>query len=151
MIRVLMVEGAMIVVFTALDLFFFFMMWEVTMIPMYFMIILWGGPGADTFVFDLVLDEHSNRIRDFDGREDRLNITDLFLELADNGAPGLADDIDARSDIVDMGRGGDVILTFDSGTEIIFEGAGTGAVTSVGDLVDDPMTQLLSVESFLFL
>jgi len=45
MILVLMVEGAMIVVFTALDLFFFFMMWEVTMIPMYFMIILWGGPG----------------------------------------------------------------------------------------------------------
>ncbi len=34
----------MIVVFTALDLFLFFMLWELTMIPMYFMIILWGGP-----------------------------------------------------------------------------------------------------------
>ncbi|MBC8352756.1 MAG: NADH-quinone oxidoreductase subunit M [Planctomycetes bacterium] len=45
MILILLVEGAMIVVFTALDLFLFFMMWEVTMIPMYFMIILWGGPG----------------------------------------------------------------------------------------------------------
>ena len=42
---VLLVEGAMIVVFTALDMFLFFMLWEVTMIPMYFMIILWGGPG----------------------------------------------------------------------------------------------------------
>ena len=42
---ILLVEGAMIVVFTALDLFLFFMMWEVTMIPMYFMIVLWGGPG----------------------------------------------------------------------------------------------------------
>ncbi len=41
---VLLVEGAMIVVFTALDLFLFFMLWELTMIPMYFMIILWGGP-----------------------------------------------------------------------------------------------------------
>ena len=41
---ILLVEGAMIVVFTALDLFLFFMLWEVTMIPMYFMIILWGGP-----------------------------------------------------------------------------------------------------------
>ena len=41
---VLLVEGAMIVVFTALDMFLFFMLWEVTMIPMYFMIILWGGP-----------------------------------------------------------------------------------------------------------
>lgn len=41
---VLLVEGAMIVVFTATDIFLFFMLWEVTMIPMYFMIILWGGP-----------------------------------------------------------------------------------------------------------
>jgi len=45
MMLVLLVEGAMIVVFTALDLFLFFMLWEITMIPMYFMIILWGGPG----------------------------------------------------------------------------------------------------------
>ena len=44
MCLVLLVEGAMIVVFTALDLFLFFMLWELTMIPMYFMIILWGGP-----------------------------------------------------------------------------------------------------------
>ncbi|MGP0594152.1 complex I subunit 4 family protein [Nitrospira sp. T9] len=44
MAMILLVEGAMIVVFTALDLFLFFMLWEVTMIPMYFMIILWGGP-----------------------------------------------------------------------------------------------------------
>ena len=42
---ILLVEGAMIVVFTALDLFLFFMAWEITMIPMYFLIILWGGPG----------------------------------------------------------------------------------------------------------
>ncbi len=41
---VLLVEGSMMVVFTAMDLFLFFMLWEVTMIPMYFMIILWGGP-----------------------------------------------------------------------------------------------------------
>jgi NADH-quinone oxidoreductase subunit M len=45
MMLILLVEGAMLVVFTALDLFLFFMMWEITMIPMYFMIILWGGPG----------------------------------------------------------------------------------------------------------
>ncbi len=44
MAMILLVEGAMIVVFTALDFFLFFMLWEVTMIPMYFMIILWGGP-----------------------------------------------------------------------------------------------------------
>lgn len=44
MILILIVEAAMIVVFTALDAFLFFMLWEVTMIPMYFMIVLWGGP-----------------------------------------------------------------------------------------------------------
>ena len=44
MMLILLVEGAMMVVFTALDAFLFFMMWEVTMVPMYFMIVLWGGP-----------------------------------------------------------------------------------------------------------
>jgi NADH-quinone oxidoreductase subunit M len=41
---ILLVETAMLVVFTALDLFLFFMLWETTMIPMYFIIALWGGP-----------------------------------------------------------------------------------------------------------
>ena len=45
MMLVLLVEGAMIVVFSAMDLFLFFMLWEVTMIPMYFLIVVWGGPG----------------------------------------------------------------------------------------------------------
>ena len=40
---ILLVESTMIVVFTALDLFLFFMLWELAMIPMYFMIIIWGG------------------------------------------------------------------------------------------------------------
>jgi NADH-quinone oxidoreductase subunit M len=44
MMLILLVEAAMLVVFTALDAFLFFMLWEVTMIPMYFMIVLWGGP-----------------------------------------------------------------------------------------------------------
>ena len=44
MMLILLVQGAMMVVFTALDAFLFFMLWEVTMIPMYFMIVLWGGP-----------------------------------------------------------------------------------------------------------
>jgi NADH-quinone oxidoreductase subunit M len=42
---ILLVQGAMLVVFTAMDMFLFFMSWEITMIPMYFLIILWGGPG----------------------------------------------------------------------------------------------------------
>ena len=41
---ILLVEGAMLLVFTAMDAFLFFMVWEVTMVPMYFMIVVWGGP-----------------------------------------------------------------------------------------------------------
>lgn len=52
---VLLVEGAMIVVFTAMDLFLFFMLWEITMIPMYFMIVLWGGPNRAAAGFKFVL------------------------------------------------------------------------------------------------
>lgn len=44
MMLILFVESAMLVVFTALDLFLFFMLWETTMLPMYFLIGLWGGP-----------------------------------------------------------------------------------------------------------
>jgi NADH-quinone oxidoreductase subunit M len=55
MMLILLVEGAMLVVFSALDLFLFFMMWEVTMIPMYFLIILWGGPGRIAAALKFVL------------------------------------------------------------------------------------------------
>ena len=44
MLLILLVESAMLIVFMALDTFLFFMCWEITMIPMYFMIALWGGP-----------------------------------------------------------------------------------------------------------
>jgi NADH-quinone oxidoreductase subunit M len=44
MMLILLVEGAVVGVFTALDAFLFFFFWEITMIPTYFMIALWGGP-----------------------------------------------------------------------------------------------------------
>lgn len=44
LILILLVQGAMLVVFSALDLLLFFMLWEVTMLPMYFLIVVWGGP-----------------------------------------------------------------------------------------------------------
>ena len=55
MMLILLVESAMIVVFCALDLFLFFMLWEVTMIPMYFMIALWGGPNRIAAAIKFVL------------------------------------------------------------------------------------------------
>ena len=44
MMLILLVEGAVVGVFTALDAFLFFFFWEITMIPTYCMIALWGGP-----------------------------------------------------------------------------------------------------------
>ncbi len=41
----LVMEGAMIGVFVALDLFVFYVFWEMTLIPMFFLILVWGGRG----------------------------------------------------------------------------------------------------------
>jgi NADH-quinone oxidoreductase subunit M len=41
-ISILVIETAMIGVFVSLDLFLFFVFWEMTLIPMYFMIGIWG-------------------------------------------------------------------------------------------------------------
>lgn len=45
MLLILMVEFAVIGVFTAADAFLFLLFWEAAMIPMYFVIAFWGGPG----------------------------------------------------------------------------------------------------------
>jgi len=44
MICLLLLEGGMIGVFLALDLILFFVFWEGMLIPMYFLIGVWGGP-----------------------------------------------------------------------------------------------------------
>lgn len=40
---ILMMEGALIGVFVSLDLFVFYTFWELTLIPMFFLILIWGG------------------------------------------------------------------------------------------------------------
>lgn len=40
----LLLETAMLGVFFALDLFLFYVFWELTLVPMYFLIGIWGGP-----------------------------------------------------------------------------------------------------------
>ncbi len=55
MMLILMVEGAVAGVFTSLDAFLFFLFWEITMIPMYFMIALWGGPQRITAAIKFLL------------------------------------------------------------------------------------------------
>jgi NADH-quinone oxidoreductase subunit M len=43
-ISMLLLETGMIGVFSALDLFMFYIFWEVMLVPMYFLIGVWGGP-----------------------------------------------------------------------------------------------------------
>ena len=43
----LVLEMGMLGVFLALDLFLFFIFWEVSLVPMYFIIGIWGGPRKD--------------------------------------------------------------------------------------------------------
>jgi NADH-quinone oxidoreductase subunit M len=38
----------MIGVFVSLDTFLFYVFWEVMLIPMYFLIGIWGGPAGST-------------------------------------------------------------------------------------------------------
>src|SRR3989339_624078 len=40
----LLLETGMIGVFVALDFFLFYIFWEITLVPMYFLIGVWGGP-----------------------------------------------------------------------------------------------------------
>ncbi len=44
MIFFLMLEVGMLGVFLSLDLFLFYIFWEFTLVPMYFLIGIWGGP-----------------------------------------------------------------------------------------------------------
>ncbi|MCI0531870.1 MAG: NADH-quinone oxidoreductase subunit M [candidate division Zixibacteria bacterium] len=44
MISMLLLETALLGVFAALDLFLFYVFWEAMLIPMYFIIGIWGGP-----------------------------------------------------------------------------------------------------------
>ena len=36
-------EGALLGVFAVLDLFLFYVYWELTLVPMFFLILVWGG------------------------------------------------------------------------------------------------------------
>ena len=42
-ISLLLLETGMIGVFAAMDLFLFYVFWEIQLIPMYFLIGIWGG------------------------------------------------------------------------------------------------------------
>lgn len=51
----LIMETAVLGVFTSLDLFLFFVMWELELIPMYFLIGIWGGPRREYAAMKFIL------------------------------------------------------------------------------------------------
>jgi len=51
----LIMETGVLGVFTSLDLFLFFVMWELELIPMYFLIGLWGGPRREYAAIKFIL------------------------------------------------------------------------------------------------
>jgi proton-translocating NADH-quinone oxidoreductase chain M len=44
---ILVLQGAIFGVFMALDFFLFYIFWELTLLPLYFLISIWGGPRKD--------------------------------------------------------------------------------------------------------
>ncbi|HUW66961.1 MAG TPA: NADH-quinone oxidoreductase subunit M [Candidatus Nanoarchaeia archaeon] len=44
---ILILQGAIFGVFMALDFFLFYIFWELTLLPLYFLISIWGGPRKD--------------------------------------------------------------------------------------------------------
>ena len=51
----LFLQGAALGVFLALDFFHWFLFWELSLVPAYFLIKLWGGPGATRAAYQFVI------------------------------------------------------------------------------------------------
>jgi NADH-quinone oxidoreductase subunit M len=51
----LMLEGAALGVFLAQDFFLWFLFWELSLVPAFFLIKLWGGPGATRAAYQFVI------------------------------------------------------------------------------------------------
>jgi NADH-quinone oxidoreductase subunit M len=51
----LVLQGAALGVFLALDFFHWFVFWELSLVPAYFLIRLWGGPGAARAAYQFVI------------------------------------------------------------------------------------------------
>lgn len=96
-----------------------------------------GGAGSDLFIFNAFTNFGDDTISDWNGAVDVLD-----LNGNDTGATGLSEDIDKLSTITQVGA--DVILSFDAtGASITFAGLSGSAITTVADLVGDPLGQLV--------
>ena len=51
----LLAQGSALGVFVAQDFFLWFLFWELSLVPVYFLIKLWGGPGAERAAYQFVI------------------------------------------------------------------------------------------------
>ena len=102
---------------------------------------LTGDSGADVFVFSVASDFGADMITDFSRSEDVLSFRDVVDAEPDMDVD--LDDLNAIvTSVVDGGVGNDVTVSFSNGASIIFTGVGDGTISSIEQLVDDPLNQI---------
>lgn len=102
-------------------------------------LMAFGSNGIDTFLLDLA-QEAVTTLVGFSRTNDRL----AFSGVADanaNGSIGLNDLFAMVSGVSDFGAGNDIVVDFTTGASLVLQGAGTGSVTSMSNLVTSPSTQ----------
>jgi Domain of unknown function (DUF4114)/Cadherin domain len=98
-----------------------------------------GTGGVDTFLLDLG-QEAVTTLVGFSRTNDRL----AFSGVADadaNGSIGMSDLFAMVSGVSDFGAGNDIVVDFTTGASLVLQGAGTGSVTSMSNLVSSPSSQ----------
>ena len=118
----LILETGMLGTFLALDFFLFYIFWEVMLLPMYFLIGVWGGPRREyaaikfflytllgsVFILIAMLAFYFTDVRDFVQPE---NVTEAAPDRSEQDEPGRASAREGggphlRSDRPDQGRQG---------------------------------------------
>ena len=74
----LLLETGMLGVFVALDLFLFYVFWEIGLVPMYFLIGIWGGPRREYAAIKFFLYTLAGSVADAAGADRRLLNTGSF-------------------------------------------------------------------------
>ena len=98
-----------------------------------------GTGGIDTFLLDLA-QEAVTTLVGFSRTNDRLSFSGVADANA-NGTIGLGDLFAMVSGVSDFGAGNDIVVDFTTGASLVLQGAGTGSVTSMSNLVSSPSAQ----------
>ena len=102
-------------------------------------LMAFGSSGIDTFLLDLG-QEAVTTLVGFSRTNDRLSFSGVADANA-NGSIGLNDLFAMVSGVSDFGAGNDIVVDFTTGASLVLQGAGTGSVTSMSNLVSSPSGQ----------